>query len=150
MKRLLKVASLLSGEHPLKTTEPSQSQREELFRNMRDVVKSFGVLEGFRESDLEHDRVFLFHYWSGAPFVWVPYKSGTHLLSLAASCSRKQRIILNALATIDLNFDGVRYFLARPHDFALQPFSRDALRDEVIAQLDSQSRVGTTHGACQP
>lgn len=134
----------------MKTSEPSQSQRDELFRNMRSVVESFGVLQGFRKSDLEHDRTFLFHHWSGAPFVWVPYDNGTHLLSLVATHCRKRRIILSALETIDLNFEGARFFLARPFEFALQPFSRDALRDEVIAQLDSENSSGATQGACQP
>lgn len=134
----------------MKTPEPSQSQREELFRKMRSVVESFGTLEGFRKSDLEHDRTFLFHHWSGASFVWVPYNNGTHLLSLVATHSRKRRIILTALETIEINFEGAIFFLARPFEFALQPFSRDALRDEVIAQLDSENGNGATQGACQP
>lgn len=106
---------------------------------MRSVVESFGVFEGFRKSDLEHDRTFLFHHWSGAPFVWVPYDNGTHLLSVVATDIRRRRIILDALDTIAIDFDGAKYFLVRAPHFALQGFCRDALRDEVIAQLDLRS-----------
>jgi hypothetical protein len=132
------------------TSAPSQGEREELLRKMRSIVESFGALEGFRKTDLEHDRTFLFEHWSGAPFVWVRYNNGTHLLSLIALDARRRRIILSALETIDLNFEGAIYFLAREPEFALQPFSRDALRDEVIAHFDFESGYGATHGACQP
>jgi hypothetical protein len=117
---------------------------------MRSIVESYGTLEGFRKTDLEHDRTFLFEHWSGAPFVWVPYNDGTHLLSLIALDARRRRIILSAIETIELNFEGARYFMARGPEFGLQPFSRDALQDEVSAQLASESGYSTTHGACQP
>ena len=131
-------------------SQPSHTQRLQLFSTMQTVVKSFGTVEGFRKTDLEHDRTFLFEHWSGAPFVWVPYDTGTHLLALVATDTRRRRIILSALETIANNFGCAIFFVVRGPQLALQPFSRDVLRDEVIAQLDLQSDSGATHGAFQP